>query len=562
MLLRRGGSPWPSPRLLLAEPGLPSGGSRAAGGRLASAAAAGRPGRPAWRVEPTPAPAHPARLVAARSRPRDHGPGGRDHAHRPADRDRPGRPAADRPARACGPRGLARGPGRAGRRGAGPPGMGGARPGRDALWLVGPGDLGAPARCAGRRAVRAGRVGAAVAPPVARAAPRRRPRARLGAGRWADHGPRHVELAWLDGRRPDGGAAQRGRAADRAAGEPGRAARGGRGRGRGARGHPDARDQGRPGRGGVEPVGGRGPPAGGLLRGAGRPPGRQRAGRLGGRSARAARAGHPAVGQRHGPARRAGRSRHRLGAHAPAGGRRLGARAGRGARTGPGGQPRGAVLWRVELSDAGSAPSRPARARVLAADGTTLAALPSDGTGMDTVLPAGPAGRWLVLAERADPGWQARLDGHELAPSVHAGWAQSFLLPARGGHLVVEHRGWPWLDPVRLAVLGLALLAAVPLPGRRRRLLAGARARAAAAAAPAAARRRPAPSVRPRPPAPAGRSAAPRVSGRPGRAVRRRVPGTATPPDRTADGPHTGDVPAGDVPAGAGSPGAGTEAVR
>ena len=170
------------------------------------------------------------------------------------------------------------------------------------------------------------------------------------------------------------------------------------------------------------------------------------------------------------------------------------------------GNPGAAVLWRVELAGSGAAPSRPARVRVLAADGTTLAALPSDGARVDTVIPAGPTGRWLVLAERADPGWHARLDGHELAPAAHAGWAQAFLLPARGGHLVVEHRGPPWIDPVRLAVLGLALLAVIPLPGRRRRLLAGTAARAAATAGPgspgAAAPRLP--RGRARPPRPAG----------------------------------------------------------
>ena len=139
------------------------------------------------------------------------------------------------------------------------------------------------------------------------------------------------------------------------------------------------------------------------------------------------------------------------------------------------GTPDGAVLWRVELDAAGDgAPSRPARVRVLDPRGVTLQALPSTGTRVNTRLPAGTPGRVLVIAERADPGWRAWLDGRALVPARHAGWSQSFLLPARGGHLVVEHRatGQRPLDLARTAVLALGLLVAAPLPRRRRRLLA------------------------------------------------------------------------------------------
>jgi hypothetical protein len=142
------------------------------------------------------------------------------------------------------------------------------------------------------------------------------------------------------------------------------------------------------------------------------------------------------------------------------------------------GTPEGAVLWRVELTHAGVATSsRPARVRVLRADGETLQALPSAGasrTDVDTRLQPGPAGRVLVLAERSDAGWRAWLDGRELVPARHGGWAQAFLLPAAGGHLVVEHRGPAQraLDLTRATVLAVALLLALPLPRRRRRLLA------------------------------------------------------------------------------------------
>jgi hypothetical protein len=134
--------------------------------------------------------------------------------------------------------------------------------------------------------------------------------------------------------------------------------------------------------------------------------------------------------------------------------------------------PGGAALWRVQLPAEQGSPGRPSRVRVVGPDGATLQALPSSGTAVTTAIGPGPAGRLLVLAERADPGWRATLDGHRLATAVHAGWAQAFELPAWGGRLTVEHRA-PYGVPVAAAqagVAGLALLLAVPLPRRRFRL--------------------------------------------------------------------------------------------
>ena len=121
--------------------------------------------------------------------------------------------------------------------------------------------------------------------------------------------------------------------------------------------------------------------------------------------------------------------------------------------------PDGDALWRLTQPGV--------RARILAADGTDLAAVDAGGVGVDTALEAGPRGRRLLLAETADPGWRATIDGLPLEPSSR-GWAQAFALPPSGGRLVVRHvdeeRDMLVLGQGALAVL--VLLAA--LPGTRR----------------------------------------------------------------------------------------------
>ncbi|EFC86309.1 glycosyltransferase-like protein [Parafrankia sp. EUN1f] len=54
-------------------------------------------------------------------------------------------------------------------------------------------------------------------------------------------------------------------------------------------------------------------------------------------------------------------------------------------------------------------------------------------------LPAGTAGRRVVLAEPADPGWRATLDGRQLPAAVASGWAQAFDLPEGGGLLRISY---------------------------------------------------------------------------------------------------------------------------
>ena len=141
------------------------------------------------------------------------------------------------------------------------------------------------------------------------------------------------------------------------------------------------------------------------------------------------------------------------------------------------GDAHGALLWRVEpppgvagLPDPAAA--RPARARILEDAGHTVRALSwRQGGGVDTGVPPGAGDRLVVLAERFDAGWHARLDGAQLVPVRWHGWAQAFRLPGAGGRLEVSRdEGRVRLaDPARAGVLAVALLAALPLPRLRGR---------------------------------------------------------------------------------------------
>ncbi|WGW10708.1 glycosyltransferase family 2 protein [Saxibacter everestensis] len=132
------------------------------------------------------------------------------------------------------------------------------------------------------------------------------------------------------------------------------------------------------------------------------------------------------------------------------------------------------LLWRVEPGTSGddaqgAAPDRPARVRILDSDGRQLGVVASKAVTVDARVPDAESPRTIVLAERADDGWRAWLNGKELAAGSD-GWAQSFELPADGGDLVIKHSprfGWLW--PIGQGiVLLLAVLLAIPLPGRRR----------------------------------------------------------------------------------------------
>ncbi|MEV8319422.1 glycosyltransferase family 2 protein [Streptomyces sp. NPDC059900] len=123
-------------------------------------------------------------------------------------------------------------------------------------------------------------------------------------------------------------------------------------------------------------------------------------------------------------------------------------------------QEDGSALWRVDrqVSRAAIVPG--------SGDPQPVAAGPVE---LHTNIPAGDEGRTLRLADAADEGWTATLDGRPLTATTLDGWAQGFELPATGGRLdvtydaPVSHTGWLWAQGA-LAVV----LVVMALPGRRR----------------------------------------------------------------------------------------------
>ena len=123
--------------------------------------------------------------------------------------------------------------------------------------------------------------------------------------------------------------------------------------------------------------------------------------------------------------------------------------------------------WRVGPSQSGDV----ARLTLVSADGA-VTAVPSGAGRVSTTIEAADAPRTLVLAERADPGWRATLDGAPLSAAAppDGAWRQAFTVPAgAGGELVVEHRSASATAMTRViwVVWALTILWALPLRGRR-----------------------------------------------------------------------------------------------
>ncbi|MET9610799.1 glycosyltransferase family 2 protein [Streptomyces sp. NPDC006512] len=127
-------------------------------------------------------------------------------------------------------------------------------------------------------------------------------------------------------------------------------------------------------------------------------------------------------------------------------------------------QDDGTALWEVQ--------QLPARVTILdRRQGRAPIAVDAGPVRARARIPAGEEGRTLRLADRADPGWKATLDGKPLTPTTLDGWAQGFELPREGGRLDLVHEdsltrdAWHWGQ----GLLALLLLV-MALPGRSARL--------------------------------------------------------------------------------------------
>lgn len=124
----------------------------------------------------------------------------------------------------------------------------------------------------------------------------------------------------------------------------------------------------------------------------------------------------------------------------------------------------GSALWRVDrqVSRLAIVPSGKG------AEPVPVGSLPVEA---HTRIPEGDTGRILRVADVADPGWQATLNGRALTPKTVDGWAQGFELPTEGGTLdltydaPLTHTAWVWAQ----VALGVVLVV-LALPGRRREI--------------------------------------------------------------------------------------------
>ncbi|WP_435604618.1 glycosyltransferase [Streptomyces sp. bgisy130] len=135
-------------------------------------------------------------------------------------------------------------------------------------------------------------------------------------------------------------------------------------------------------------------------------------------------------------------------------------------------QDDGSALWRVDrrVSRVSIVPGA-AKDGTSAGEAAAPVAVPSGPVEAHTKVSGGDSGRVLRLADAADPGWQATLNGTPLKPVTVDGWAQGFALPAEGGTLDLTHENpightlWLWAQGL-LAVV----LVVLALPGRRREI--------------------------------------------------------------------------------------------
>jgi hypothetical protein len=99
--------------------------------------------------------------------------------------------------------------------------------------------------------------------------------------------------------------------------------------------------------------------------------------------------------------------------------------------------------------------------RLMLVDGRTVTPLAAGSTDARVRIPAGAAGRTLLLAEPASGGWHATIDGHPARGHTFDGWAQAYDVPPTGGSFTL-HRGMV-LRHLWVAAQGLALVLVVLL---------------------------------------------------------------------------------------------------
>ena len=118
------------------------------------------------------------------------------------------------------------------------------------------------------------------------------------------------------------------------------------------------------------------------------------------------------------------------------------------------------TVWRVRPNGV-----PPSRVRVESASGVTT---PVGGSQLSVSGDVDTSGT-LILAERADSGWRASVDGAALAATEAAdGWSQAFEMPA-AGHLTLTYAAW-WVIPWQIASgVCLVVAAASALSAWRKR---------------------------------------------------------------------------------------------
>ena len=118
------------------------------------------------------------------------------------------------------------------------------------------------------------------------------------------------------------------------------------------------------------------------------------------------------------------------------------------------------TVWRVRPNGV-----PPSRVRVESASGVTT---PVGGSQLSVSGDVDAEGT-LILAERADSGWRASVDGAALAATEAAdGWSQAFEMPT-AGHLTLTYAAW-WIIPWRIASgVCLVVAAASALSAWRKR---------------------------------------------------------------------------------------------